>query len=85
MKTDSTRDKPFACEAWSEHQASLDMARTIEQNRQDDVRAANRESDKKKQDRKESMNQDFWYRVWVGCNTLLLLIIVYAAYQFLAR
>lgn len=47
MKTDSTRDKPFACEAWSEHQASLDMARTIEQNRQDDVRAANRESDKK--------------------------------------
>ena len=81
----STTNKPFACEAWSEHQASLDMARTIEQNRQDDVRAVNRESDKKEQDRKESMNQDFWYRVWVSCNVLLLMIIFYAAYKFFTR
>ena len=58
----STTNKPLACDKpWSEHQASLSMARTIKQNRQDDVRAANRESDKKEADRKQSVNMQFWH------------------------
>lgn len=60
----STTNKPLACDkTWSEHQASLAMARTIKQNRQDDVRAANRASDKKEQDRKESVNMRFWHSI----------------------
>lgn len=58
----SSDRNPLACDkSWSEHQASLAMARTIKQNRQDDVRAANRESDKKEADRKQSVNQQFWH------------------------
>lgn len=58
----STTNKKLACDKpWSEHQASLAMARTIKQNRQDDVRAANRESDKKEADRKQSVNMQFWH------------------------
>ena len=58
----SSDRNPLACDKpWSEHQASLAMARTIKQNRQDDVRAANRESDKKEADRKQSVNMQFWH------------------------
>ena len=82
----ATTNKPLSCDApWSEHQASLAMARTIKQNRQDDVRAANRESDKKEADRKQSVNMQFWRRVWVSCNVLLLLIVAYGLFQFFTR
>lgn len=85
MKTKSTTDKPFACEAWSERQAHMALAQTIEQNKQDDRRAQNHQGINDESERKESINMQFWHRVWVSCNTLLVMIILYAAYQFFVR
>ncbi len=48
---------------FNERTASLELARTIEQNKQDDVRAANREADKKEEDRKQSVNMKFWHSI----------------------
>lgn len=44
---------------FNERTASIELARTIEQNKQDDVRAINREAAKKESDRKESVNMQF--------------------------
>ena len=46
---------------FNERTASLELVRTIEQNKQDDIRAMNRETDKKEKDRKESVNMQFWH------------------------
>ena len=46
---------------FNERTASLELARTIEQNKQDDIRAINMESAKKEADRKESVNMQFWH------------------------
>lgn len=70
---------------FNERTASLELARTIEQNKQDDLRAANRQTIKKEGDRKESVNQQFWNRIWAGCNVLLLLIVFYGLFQFFTR
>ena len=70
---------------FNERQAHMALAQTIEQNKQDDVRAINRESAKKESDRKESVNMQFWHRVWVICNILLLLIVAYGLFQFFTR
>lgn len=67
---------------FNERTASLELARTVEKNKQDDLRAANHQTIKKESDRKELVNQRFWHRVWVVCNTLLLLIVIYAAFSF---
>lgn len=85
MKTKATRDKPFACEAWSERQAHLALTQTVEQNKQDDRRAQNHQGIKDESERKEAVNQSFWHRVWVSCNVLFLLIVIYAVLQFFVR
>ena len=85
MKTDSTRDKPFACEAWSEHQASLALNQSKKKTKQDGLKAVNHKTINDEGKRKRSVNQYFWYRVWVGCNILLVMIIIYAAYKFFVR
>lgn len=46
---------------FNERTASIELARIIEQNKQDDVRAMNREAAKKESDRKESVNMQFWH------------------------
>ncbi len=70
---------------FNERQAHMALAQTIEQNKQDDVRAMNREAAKKESDRKESVNMQFWRRVWVSCNVLLLLVVIYGLFQFFTR
>lgn len=46
---------------FNERTASLELARTIEQNKQDDLRAANHQTIKEESDRKESVNMQFWH------------------------
>ena len=46
---------------FNERTASLELARTIEQNKQDDLRAINRKTIKEEDDRKESVNMQFWH------------------------
>lgn len=70
---------------FNERQAHMALVQTIEQNKQDDVRAINREAAKKESDRKESANMQFWRRVWVSCNVLLLLVVIYGLFQFFTR
>ncbi len=70
---------------FNERQAHMALVQTIEQNKQDDVRAINREAAKKESDRKESVNMQFWRRVWVSCNVLLLLVVIYGLFQFFTR
>lgn len=70
---------------FNERQAHMALVQTIEQNKQDDVRAINRETAKKESDRKDSVNMQFWHRIWVSCNVLLLLIAIYAVLQFFVR
>lgn len=46
---------------FNERTASLELARTIEQNKQDDLSAINTESAKKEAYRKQSVNIRFWH------------------------
>lgn len=46
---------------FNERTASLELARTIEQNKQDDLRAANHQAIKEESDRKQSVNMQFWH------------------------
>ena len=58
----STNRSPLACDAlWNERQAHFAMQNTIEQNKQDDLRAMNMESAKKEANRKQSVNMQFWH------------------------
>lgn len=70
---------------FNERQAHMALAQTIEQNKQDDLRAMNRKTINDESERKESVNMQFWRRVWVSCNVLLLLIVIYAVFQFFTR
>ena len=82
----STTDKPLACDdLWNERQAHMALVQTIEQNKQDDLRVTNHQTIKKESDRKESVNQQFWHRIWVSCNVLLLLVVIYGLFQFFTR
>ena len=82
----STTNKPLACDAlWNERQAHMAMKNTIEQNKQDDLRATNRKTINDESERKESVNMQFWRRVWVSCNVLLLLVVIYGLFQFFTR
>ena len=58
----STTTKPLACDAlWNERQAHFAMQNTIEQNKQDDLRAMNKKTIDDEADRKQSVNQQFWH------------------------
>ena len=70
---------------FNERTASLELARTIKQNKQDDLRVTNHQTIKKESERKESVNMQFWRRVWVSCNVLLLLVVIYGLFQFFTR
>lgn len=70
---------------FNERTASLELARTIKQNKQDDLRVTNHQTIKKESERKESVNIQFWRRVWVSCNVLLLLVVIYGLFQFFTR
>ena len=70
---------------FNERQAHMALVQTIEQNKQDDLRAMNRKTINDESERKESVNMQFWRRVWVSCNVLLLLIVAYGLFQFFTR
>lgn len=70
---------------FNERQAHMALAQTIEQNKQDDLRAMNRKTINDESERKESVNMQFWRRVWVSCNVLLLLVVIYGLFQFFTR
>lgn len=70
---------------FNERQAHMSLVQTIEQNKQDDLRAMNRKTINDEGDRKESVNMQFWRRVWVSCNVLLLLVVIYGLFQFFTR
>lgn len=67
---------------FNERTASRELARTIEQNKRDDLRAINHQKIDDEAKRKQSANDAFWHRVWVSCNALFVMIIIYAAYRF---
>lgn len=67
---------------FNERTASLELARTIEQNRQDDLRAMNKKAIDDEAKRKQSVNQQFWHRVWVVCNVVFAAIVIYALFHF---
>lgn len=46
---------------FNERTASLELARTIKQNKQDDLRAVNHQTIKKEAKRKQSVNRQFWH------------------------
>lgn len=70
---------------FNERQAHMALAQTIEQNKQDDLKAMNRKTINDESERKESVNMQFWRRVWVSCNVLLLLVVIYGLFQFFTR
>ena len=46
---------------FNERTASLELARTIEQSKQDDLRAMNKKTIDDEADRKQSVNMQFWH------------------------
>lgn len=67
---------------FNERTASLELARTIEQNKQDDLRAMNKKTIDDEDKRKERANEQFWHRVWIGCNVIFIAIIAYTLFHF---
>ena len=58
----STTTKPLACDSiWNDRQAHFAMQNTIEQNKQDDLRAMNKKTIDDEAKRKQSVNQQFWH------------------------
>lgn len=69
---------------FNERTASIELARTIEQNKQDDVRARNREAAKKESDRKESVNIQFWHSMkeiifMIACAAIAIYTLIHFA------
>lgn len=59
----STDKNLFACEYWSEHQASLSLEQDKAINQQDDLRATNKKTIDDEAKRKQSVNQQFWHSI----------------------
>lgn len=68
---------------FNERQAHMALVQTIEQNKQDDLRAMNKKTIDDESERKESVNMQFWRNVWVSANTLGLMIIIYTLFHFM--
>ena len=78
----ATDENLFACELFNERQASLALELTKEQNKQDDIRAMNRESDNKEAARKEQSNSKFWHRVMNVLTVIAIAIVIYTLMHF---
>ena len=58
----SSDRNPLACDSiWNDRQAHFAMQNTIEQNKQDDLRAMNKKTIDDEADRKQSVNMQFWH------------------------
>ena len=76
----STDKDLFACE----RQAHL-YYENAEQVNKDRIADRNTVTRFEESERKESVNMQFWRRVWVSCNVLLLLVVIYGLFQFFTR
>ena len=66
----------------NEYAAMKGLADSKERAKQDYIADRNTVTRFEESERKESVNMQFWHRVWVSCNVLLLLIVIYAAFSF---
>lgn len=58
----SSDRNPLACDSiWNDRQAHFAMQNTIEQNKQDDLRAMNKKTIDDEAKRKQSVNKQFWH------------------------
>ena len=69
---------------FNERTASLELARTIEQNKQDDLRAMNRKTIKEDNDRKQSVNMQFWHSMkevifMIACAAIAIYTLIHFA------
>ncbi|SLJ84468.1 hypothetical protein [Psychrobacter sp. DAB_AL43B] len=69
---------------FNERTASIELARTIEQNKQDDRRVQNMETDKKEKDRKDSVNMKFWHSIKqvvfvIACAAIVIYTLIHFA------
>ncbi len=76
----STDKNLFACE----RQAHLYYEDAAQVNK-DRIADRNTVTRFEESERKESVNMQFWHRVWVSCNVLLLLVVIYGLFQFFTR
>ncbi len=76
----STDKDLFACE----RQAHLYYEDAAQVNK-DRIADRNTVTRFEESERKESVNMQFWHRVWVSCNVLLLLVVIYGLFQFFTR
>lgn len=57
----ATNQKLACDDLWNDRQAHFAMQNTIEQNKQDDLRAVNKKTIDDETNRKQSVNQKFWH------------------------
>lgn len=67
----------------NERQAHFSMQQSKEQVARDRIADRNARTRLDEQLRKERLNERFWRNVWVATNTLGLMIVIYALFQFL--
>ena len=81
----STTNKPLACDAlWNERQAHFAMQNTIEQNKQDDLRAMNKKTIDDEAKRKQSVNMQFWHSMkeiifMIACAAIAIYTLIHFA------
>ncbi len=69
---------------FNERTASIELARTIEQNKQDDLRAMNRKTINDESERKESVNMQFWHSMkeiifMIACAAIAIYTLIHFA------
>lgn len=69
----------------NEYDAMKWLADSKERAKQDYIADRNTVTRFEESERKESVNMQFWRRVWVSCNVLLLLVVIYGLFQFFTR
>lgn len=69
----------------NEYDAMKGLADSKERAKQDYIAYRNTVTRFEESERKDSVNMQFWRRVWVSCNVLLFLVVIYGLFQFFTR
>lgn len=78
----STDENLFACEYWSEHQASLSLEQNKVYAAQDALRERNHRSELNKQLEKQRKNGEFWHRVMNVLTVIAIAVVIYTLFHF---
>lgn len=78
----STDENLFACEYWSEHQASLSLEQNKRYAAQDALRERNHRSELNKQLEKQRKNSEFWHRVMNVLTVIAIAVVIYTLFHF---